>query len=283
MVSAVVGLSVLLHVVAIEAQQQRMMQQRPTPQPYTGKGTIDAVARGMVKMSSGAEAVVIQFAPNASVRVLGTAQPDFLRPQMMVQFNATLDKKTGHIEGDVKKLTICTAGPEFTPGCMPETGAGGDSAAAGIGTAAAAKPARKSRGAGKEEPGPHPYIVTGSVTKVNKADSGYKVTVRVPTVKRPVDVTLAEGTQLDVNIADTSLIKQGDSIEVVQGRGIKSQMGTMVMATEAHITLSAPLTGASKKGHAKAGHAKKTEEGSAEFPGAAKPDAKDAKPKDDNK
>ena len=133
-------------------------------------------------------------------------------------------KEAGHIEGDVKKLTVCSPGPEFTPGCMPE--AGGDSAAAGIGTAATGtKPARKSRGAAKEDPGPHPYIVTGSVTKVNKTDSGYKVSVRVPTVKRPVDVMLAEGTQLDVNIADLSLIEQGDSVEITQGQAIRTKWG----------------------------------------------------------
>jgi len=283
MVSAVVGLLVSLNAVAVKAQLQRgMQQQMPKPQPYTGKGTIDAVGRGGLKMTSGTDAVFVRFAPNGNVRVLGTAQPDYLRPGVTVQFNATLDKKTGHIEGDVKKMTICTAGPDFTPGCMPEAGA--DSAAASVGVTGA-KPARKPHGAGKEDPGPHPYIVTGNITKVAKADGGYKVTVRVPSVKRPVDVTLAEGTQLDVNIADLSQVKQGDSLEVVQGQGTKFPQGMMVTATEAHVTLAAPLAGVTKKGaHGKAGHGKKADDsaGSA-FPGAAKPDAKDAKPKDDSK
>ena len=132
----------------------------------------------------------------------------------------------------------------------------------------------------KEDPGPHPYIVTGNITHVNKKDS---ITVHVNGVKRPVDVTIAEGTQLDVNIADLSQVKQGDNLEVIQGQGMKLPAGgMMVMATEAHITLSAPLTGAAKKGRAKAGHGKKTDDSAASaFPGAAKPDAKDAKPKDD--
>ncbi len=281
MVSAVVGLLVSLDAVAVEAQPQRTIQM-PKPQPFTGKGAIEMVRGGWLKMTSGTDAVMVRFAPNCNVRVLGTAQPDFLRPGLSVQFNATLDKKTGHIEGDVKKLTICTPGAEFTPGCMPEGGA--ESAAAAVGITAA-KPARKTHGANKEEPGPHPYIVTGNITKVNKTDSGFKVTVRVPGVKRPVDVTLAEGTQLDVNIADLSQVKQGDNLEVIQGQGTKFPAGIMVTASEAHITLSAPLTGALKKGaHAKAGHAKKTEEAAAAgAPGAEKPEAKDAKPKDDSK
>ena len=72
---------------------------------------------------------------------------------MMVQFNATLEKKTGHIEGDVKKLTVCSPGPDSPAACRKE---GADGAAAGMGTAATGtRPARKSPAA-QEDPGPHP-------------------------------------------------------------------------------------------------------------------------------
>ena len=122
--------------------------------------------------------------------------------------------------------------------------------------------------------------MTGYVTKVNKTDSGYKVSVRVPTVKRPVDVMLAEGTQLDVNIADLSLVKQGDRLEIIRGQAIRSsRMGMMVTATEARVTpLPPPLAGVDEEGRPRQGRTANGKKAGAisagpETQGAAKPDA----------
>jgi hypothetical protein len=304
MISAVVGLLVVLNTVAVEAQfGGRQQQQRggpaakPQTQPYTGKGTIDAIARGMIKMTSGTDSVVIEFSNNSKVRVTGTAQPDFLKRGQLVAFNATLDKKAPldkksnarKIEGEIKKLTIFTQGADFTEGCLPDTG-GGDAPAAGAGLSAGiGLPAGKGKGKGKikgegaaaAEAGPKPYIVAGSIIKSIKGDGGYTLAVRVKGVKGNVELEIKDGMQIDVDLGDASLAKQGDTIDVTQGQQMKMGATTMVMANEAKIILSAPLTGATKKGaHGKAGHAKKTEEGAATEPaGAAKPEGK-AKPAD---
>ena len=50
-------------------------------QPYTGKGTIDMIARGMVKMSFRSGSGRGPVFPNGNIRVLGTARSTFSGPK----------------------------------------------------------------------------------------------------------------------------------------------------------------------------------------------------------
>jgi hypothetical protein len=255
LVPAVAGLVVTFSVAAAQAQVIRRPPQQQPPQqqaaPFTGVVKIEAYGQGMFKVNAEGGEALVMIKPGAKVRVTGTAQADYLKRGQLIRFNASVDVKTGKVQSEVKKITIFTPSPpEFQLGKVEDAaGAAGGAPATG-----------DASGDFK------PFILSGTIKAVVKSDTGHKFLVMVPTIKKPLEISISDDVSIDVDTANFNLVKQGDSIEIVKGQ----KAGPRILADEAKIVLANPLTGPAKRGHAAPpAHGKKPDAGT-----EAKPDAK---------
>lgn len=203
--SLLVGLCVAGLALAFATTSQAQPGKPPAPQsePFTDKECkIDSFVPGnppMVKIiSSKGEPLLMKAAKNAEIRVTGKAEFGFVKPGMLVQINAMGNKKTGDIEGEVKKFKIVTASNEFTPGMNPDTAASGDASAPASGDV-------------------KPYIIIGKVMAAN-ARNGNKMDLQVPGVKSRVKVEVVAEPVIELDVVDLTLIKPGEKIDIIQAQ-----------------------------------------------------------------
>ena len=220
---AIAGLCMLLGVGVSQAQQWRG-QQRPMPQqgaPLNVKGTIVAIGSGSVKVLSNNATMLFAIAPAAQIKVTGTAELDYLRPHVYIQFTAEAEKETGIVKEPVGKLTI--ASPPATPPAEKKHGKPADTGLNGLNADTLA-----------------PGTIGGHITsiKVNK------VTVKPIARGKPITFELTDTPVIDVNSTDITLAKNGDTIDL---QGTKFPQGNGGMINTATITLAQPLTGTHKK------------------------------------
>lgn len=211
---------------------------KPKTEPFMAEGTVQAVLPPRIRMlaDSGQQWIVI-VDPKATVHVIGTAEPDFLRPGMFIRFTAEIDKR-GTVKEKLRRLTIFTPSSKDPVGAWPETkGPAGSKQAKG-------KP-RFGEGSGSEPaaataPTSAVYSIAGRITRCHKGG----LTVRVG--RNAVQVQLAEEPEIGVDFADYSVAKQGDRISVTKGKMFAGRIG-LAQAQELTIKLSKPLTLAKKK------------------------------------
>jgi len=231
---------------------------RPELEPFTAEGTIQAVARGRIQMSTdSAQNWMLMVDPKAVVHVTGAAEPDFLRNGLSVRFTAELDKG-GVAKEKIQQLTIFTPSPENPPGVWPE----------GEGPAAGKAPEGELRGGIDADDGPAirkapeggrrrgsgadngraagkalasgVYTVAGRITSFRKG----KLTVNAG--RSTVRADVADDAKIDVDLADYSVAKQGDKISVTKGATFAGRVG-LAQAQELTIKLSEPLALPKKK------------------------------------
>jgi hypothetical protein len=260
----VVGLLVLASAAVAQAQfRGRPPQQgmptggEPIPPATAVKGTIESIMGTGIVMSAGENEkwrVIVQ--PDASIRVTGPAELDFLQVGLYVQFSGAVDKKQGRVKDEVGKLTV------FTPSKNLGTGVATDFGAAGGGGAPGKPGAELLAPAGGDL---QSQMVSGMITSIR----ANKLTVNVPGLSPKLKVDLVESPTIDVNL-DFRYARAGDNLEITKGTKYEKQFG--VVATEGKITLAQPLSGHKKKGFA-AGKAasSRTKKPSADEP-AAKPE-----------
>jgi hypothetical protein len=191
---------------------------QPRPQPKTlsaedGKGTVDAVMPGMIRLRlKGGEFWNVVPAPNARVSVVGTAAREMLQPGQFVSCSLMLDE-FGKVAAPAAQIT-------FPGGGLPGVVAGG------LGLA---EPGAK-RVPGKREAGT--YLVSGPIKLV--ADD----VVTVQAGRDRFEITVPPETELLVKTTNYTLATPGDEVEV---EGLYIQKGQL-QATTLSITLANPLT-----------------------------------------
>jgi len=221
---------------------------KPKLEPFAAEGTIRAVIPGRMKMPGRIQMLtdstqnwLVLVDPKTIVRVVGTAEADFLRAGMFIRFTAEVDNR-GMAKEKLKQLTIFTPSQQSFPGIWPEgQDPAGDKPAEGkrrFGTGIGGVPPN-GRAAGKA-PTSGVYSIAGQIARCRKD----RLTVNA--VRAAVRVQLAKDPKIDVDFADYSVAKPGDRISVTKGKMFAGRIG-LAQAQELTIKLSKPLSLAKKK------------------------------------
>ncbi len=191
--------------------------------PLNATGTLHAVAPGKIIIKgAGDEGWIININKQTEIHVLGTAEREFLRPGMFIKFQAAIDQK-GRVQQPVDKLMIFTPSEAIIPGIFPAQGA---AAFGDVGGPAAG-------GGGGQQPAISNYDVAGQIRNIDKRS---QMTVFCgPT--GTVTAELGQSPEIEVDVADLRLAKQGDKV-TVSGFMTGEHMGN---ARLVEVELSQPL------------------------------------------
>jgi len=234
--------------------QRRNPREQPKMERFEASGTIAGIGRGQIQMVTATQQKwIVMVAPQASIHVTGTADPNYLKVGQFIRFNAAMDKK-GKIEEPVGEVTLYTPSAEFAIGIWPEGMAVGDLGAEepkhqpapnpfGGGNFGAGNP-------GAAQPASNRYMIAGRITGSRKG----KMFVNFG--RGVAEFELAENPVVNVDFGDYTAARQGDAITVSRGKTYPNQFQMMqqnpnfvgrAMAEEIEIQLSEPLSVPGKK------------------------------------
>jgi len=289
--SRVVTLAIaLLFVSTVRAQNLRnmnpAMQRMQTMQSIKTGGKLVSASQSQLQLSTNANQTInVTIGPDTEVSVTGTAEQDYLKSGVTIEFVAEIDK-THAVKEKIIKLTVVSLSTDRPAGLSPpefstteKKGKNGDKADAkplppdpGTGDAGPAKGRNKKEAdpfgnkPGKAQGGapqlPGTFTVRGTIKMCKEG----KITVsagRGPTIK----AELANDATIDVDMADLHAVQRDDKVTV---NGFTSQARpNMVLAKSISIELANPLTGAKK-------HPTRPAKTPASHPAKAKKDSPDA-------
>jgi hypothetical protein len=182
------------------------------PQQFSGTATIVAIGdRGLEVTDANGNNWRVAPEKNCVIEVTGTADPSFLKPDMLVRFTAQFDKK-GNATAPVNELEIVS----------PQ----------------AALSSIKQEIAGKKQVG---ESVNGAIVGHIKTFKNNQLTVQ--TTNGTYSADLGPNPSIKVNVSDFRWAQPGDKVDAV---GYYSQPGTAI-AQQMRISLSSPLGEVSKK------------------------------------
>lgn len=190
---------------------------RSNPQtPFQGTATITGVGTAGMEVvdASGNKWRVVPEKKNCKIEVTGTADPSFLKPDLLVRFNAQFDKK-GNAAAPVDSIDIIS----------PQA-------------AMSATSIKTEFQAGQAQNG----IIIGHIKSIKNNH------LSVTNTNGTFSFDLAPNATVKVDVAEPALAQPGDKVDV---RGYYSQPG-MAVAQEMHITLSNVLGEPKKKSTTKA-------------------------------
>jgi hypothetical protein len=219
------GLLAAVPLTASAAQGRR--GQQPKPERVEADGTIEGAAGpGILKILTATNQTwFFKLSRETEIHVTGTAEEDYLRPGLFVEFTAELDRR-GRSPNKVSELAIFTPTMQKFPGIFPAGGFGGPD------TAAAPGPAAK-----KDPNATAPYKVLGRITSLK--NKGLKVSAG----RGVVQVELGDSPKISVDVADLSVVQKGDKIKA-EGTSVRDGFAQARTIT---IELSAPLAAPKKK------------------------------------
>lgn len=196
-------------------------------EPARCAGKLKGVAGGVLQVETEkGEQMLIAIDPRArELSFQGVAGPAFLRPGMLVQFRAPLDKK-GEAQEDITELKVVSQRMGLQLGVLPDGGFTGGDLFAGNDDDGAKKK-RKSRTDAT------PYVVTGALRSIK---DGKMYVAAGATVK----AELADSCQISIDVSDISLAREGDSVEVTEGWRYANQ-ATQIYASRLTIVSEKPL------------------------------------------
>lgn len=253
--------------------KQKPQQKQPKVESVTIDGTIEALGRGEMKVVNTKDKKHWVVAPqsNTKLYVKGTANADYLRPKLTIQFKAVLgDQDT--VKDKLSDLSVVTPSKINKLGIFAD-GVGGD---AGIGDPLA--PGKSS----KAKPAAAPLadgdlLSTGQKVRIVAAIStcdGNKLTLSVGS--RTIKAELADNPTIDVSSSDPRQIQVGSKV-VIHGKGIRGTTN-LCQADDVKVTLTQPLVG--KKKPLSAGKTPDKSADDADEPSPFTKDAKDGDSKD---
>lgn len=192
------------------------------------KGALKAVAAGAIQVvNAEGEQWVVKVDPRSKYNVFqGSADVSFLRPGMLVEFRNSFDKK-GKPQGDVSALKVFSPRDDSRLGLTPVSG--------GVATGGLFSDSDEEENKKKKTQQPEvlPYIVAGPI----RAIKDNKMSVAVGGVLLRVE--LADKVQIAFNLADFSLVREGDTVDA-SGWSYPDQPN-LVMASRLTITAAKPL------------------------------------------
>lgn len=261
-----VSMCVLLGLAAAADAQRQLGRQgrdfRPPMEKFAGKGTIEGIARDRIQILTDTDQRWMIFIDEKTVvHVVGTAEADFLRPGLWVQFTADFDKR-GKAKDKVKKLAIFTPRQQMDIGFWPEgmvpiapagqeganpgrgfggrVGGGADGGAGGGADGGADGGAGGGFGGRANAQASSVYTVHGQIRGIRKG------LLTVQAGRAMFQFTPDEKPEIAVDFADYSVAKPGDKISITKGKMFQGRLG-LAQALEMTITLSEPLALPKKK------------------------------------
>jgi len=199
----------------------------PKLNPVTIDGTVERVSPGMILAVNDKDQRQWVIGPERTTKIFvtGTATLDFLRPKMLVQFNAPVDEK-GAVKDKVAELTIVTAATANQSAPPP----------AKIKGKTPGKPDKKSDPpAATDESGGK----VGSIMGVH----GHKLSVKAG--GKLMQIELTEEAKINISVDIAAWAAKGDKIQA-KGKSASNNPG-VCYAEEVTITLAEPLTSGKKK------------------------------------
>ncbi|NQT36807.1 MAG: hypothetical protein HQ581_04925 [Planctomycetes bacterium] len=198
------------------AASELRAQPRPAPQRISAKGTVKEVypRLGIVMTTATQQTWQIAIPQTANVKVTGTAEENFLKPGMFIQFNGEVDKRGNYVLGKVGQLLIFNPSRERMPGMFgadPTLGGGGQ-AGGGLGAGApmfGPAPGAEKPG-GPANKGMGMALLGGQISTLK----GKRMTVAVPNVNARLRVELADEVKIGVEVTDFSVAQEGDKIQI---------------------------------------------------------------------
>lgn len=202
-------------------------QQRGAREPARCTGKIKGIGPGVLQVETekGERWLVAIEARPQDISFQGSATPAILRPGMLVQFRAVLDKK-GEAQEEIGELKVVSQRMGLQFGLKPDGGIGGGELFASEDEGAGKKKKRVRSDAG-------PFLVSGSLRSIK--DSKIYVAAG-PTVK----AELSDNCQITLNVSDISFAREGDNVEVTDGWRYANQSNQMY-ARKLTITAEKPL------------------------------------------
>lgn len=221
LVAATIGCVVLASTYVATAQipsRRKSAAADLQPKHTQGKGTVDAVAGGLLKITLRSKTWIVKPGPQCKIEVMGTAEEDCLRPGVIVRFSAEVDKK-GIVAEPLEEIELTSLRP-------------GES----IGTFANSLDSEPGTRAFPKGDEPTSLQVVGRIIKLNDRKA------TIATGRLNVQVELKPDVTVKYNTTDYSLAAEGDVIEV---KGNYLESGAM-LAEEIAITLGKPVSSGKK-------------------------------------
>lgn len=215
-VSAVVILSCAVPASAQRRRQQPIVIELKT---YRIEGSIVALGPGWIRCADEKGklyAIKLDREQTQRLVVSGAAEPEFLRPGIFVRFTASLDRR-GRPSEPVAEMTIFDPRDGFAVGIFADDPKSSDG----------------------------PYVVAGQILDMKRG----KLTLSAG--NRKVQFELAKSPQIQVEVSDYTLARQGDWIRVT-GIG-QAQRPQELIGKIVEIELSQPLAGPQKKTRGRGG------------------------------
>jgi len=158
------------------------------------EGTLQGMVQGYLKVESAkGEVWVLKLERSArGSRLVGSADPSWLRPGMVVRFDGLFNKQ-GEPVAAVKQLTVFTPGKEDKPGIEVANTLGPDFSFA------------------EDKPQTGEKPISATVVGAIRSIRGGKLTVAAGRV--PVTVPVAENATIAVDIADLRFASIGDAVK----------------------------------------------------------------------
>ena len=228
---------------SLQAQGVRLPQNRQPvaqTQPVDLQGVLENMGSSGLTMVDNNQTWRVFVPQNAKVQVTGTAEVDFLRSGLGVEFEATVDDR-GTIQERVGELTIVTLSRKKPMGVFPANAVGDAQDGFGVGVEAdlgnANKKPHKRAKVGK--------TVAGTYRIVGRLAVGRGGKLSVHAGRGMFQIELAEQPTISVDVAHCNIARKGDKISV-QGISMPARPG-LAQAQVVNIVLSEPLTGIKKK------------------------------------
>lgn len=204
-----IAVGALITLVAASAHSQD--RPKPKREKMPAEGKLVGVARGMIKVQTedGGQWLVALGRSTEAISVVGTAEPNWLRPGMLVRFNGNFNRK-GEAIAPIKAVSVVTMREGMRFGITPANATsrfggsgGGLFADEEEEKARAAKPTRPK----KSKPEDIEYVVVGKIAKIRKGE--YSIAAG-----RLIKFELDEKPRIDIDVADLSLVPQGTPIKI---------------------------------------------------------------------
>jgi len=179
-----------------------------------GTGTLIGTGAGLLRVEANGANWIVRPDVNAAKQLTGTAGPDFLRPGMVVKFQAAFDPNGNDKDKAIAPLTdleIITPHAGETIGAVPA-------------------------GAGAKQNAPQPaaarsFVVIGSIKSYKQKE------LTVSTGSRVFKAELDSAPQIKVRMSDFQFARAGDQVQLT-GYAVRSGY---IVASQILITMAAPL------------------------------------------